>query len=166
MERLRHRLIAADAYRAFRHLRALRLLARVGRRTARVSTRRLRSIAGAVVRRIQAGVGITLYHLTRLRPVDENLAVYAAYWYRGYACNPAAIYEKARGTRPHVRGVWVVDRRHVDTMPPGVSYVVDGSMRYYRALARPGGWSTTSTSRTSWSNVPVPRSCRPTTAHR
>lgn len=136
MERLRHRLIAADAYRAFRHLRALRLLARVGRRTARVSTRRLRSIAGAVVRRIRAGVGITLYHLTRLRPVDENLAVYAAYWYRGYACNPAAIYEKAKELVPHVRGVWVVDRRHVDTMPPGVSYVVDGSMRYYRALAR------------------------------
>ena len=37
---------------------------------------------------------------------------------------------------PEVRGVWVVDAAHADTMPPGVSYVVSGSLPYYRALAR------------------------------
>ena len=40
--------------------------------------------------------------------IDPKLAAYAAYWYRGYACNPRAIYEKARELAPDVRGVWIV----------------------------------------------------------
>lgn len=68
------------------------------------------------------------------RPIDEHLAVYAAYWYRGYACNPAAIYEKARELAPGVRGVWVV--KPGVSVPAGVETVQPGTKAYYRALAR------------------------------
>ena len=52
------------------------------------------------------------------RGVDKHLAVYGAYWFRGYSCNPRAIYEKARELVPECRGVWVVRRNDVDKMPP------------------------------------------------
>ena len=70
------------------------------------------------------------------RPMDDKLAVYAAYWYRGYACNPAAIYEKAKELAPDVRGLWVVKPGNAASMPAGVDYVVSGSRAYYRAIAR------------------------------
>jgi CDP-glycerol glycerophosphotransferase len=135
-DRLRHRVLAADAYRLFTVLRALRRLAWRGRHTMAAALRRARSMSGAAVGRGKAVAGIAVYHLLRLLPTQPRLAVYAAYWYRGYACNPAAVYEKARELVPHVHGVWVVDRRHAATMPDGVAYVVTGSMRYYRTLAR------------------------------
>jgi CDP-glycerol glycerophosphotransferase len=136
LERLRHRLIEADSYHAFQHLRAVRVVAMTGRRRAATGARLLRRAGTGLLRRGQIIAGMAIYHLLRLLPVDRRLAVYAAYWYRGYACNPAAVYEKARELVPHVRGVWVVDRSHADSMPADVSYVVDGSLRYYRALAR------------------------------
>lgn len=133
---VKHRLVARGRRRTFELLRmALRAAHRVRRgrswaaRTAHRSARALaRAVRSAVFR------GYYLYQLRR--PIDESLAVYAAYWYRGYACNPAAIYEKARELAPHVRGVWVVRRDRVNTMPPEVEYVVAGSLRYYRTLAR------------------------------
>jgi CDP-glycerol glycerophosphotransferase len=76
------------------------------------------------------------YRWQLTRPIDEKLAVYAAYWYRGYACNPAAIYEKARELAPDVRGVWIVKPGRAKSLPPGVEYVVSGSRAYYRAIAR------------------------------
>ncbi|MFY1673532.1 bifunctional glycosyltransferase/CDP-glycerol:glycerophosphate glycerophosphotransferase [Plantactinospora sp. WMMB334] len=76
------------------------------------------------------------YHAELRRPLDPALALYAAYWYRGYACNPAAIYEKARELAPQIRGVWVVRRDRVSSLPPGVPYVVAGGRAYFRALAR------------------------------
>jgi CDP-glycerol glycerophosphotransferase len=69
-------------------------------------------------------------------PMDEHLAVFAAYWYRGYACNPAAIYQKMRELAPQVRGVWVVSSRdRAASLPPGVPLVVEGTPAYYRAMA-------------------------------
>jgi CDP-glycerol glycerophosphotransferase len=76
------------------------------------------------------------YRACRRRPVDPDLAVFAAYWYRGYACNPRAIYEKARELVPSLRGVWVVRRRDAATMPDGVEYVVSGTREYYDLIAR------------------------------
>jgi CDP-glycerol glycerophosphotransferase (TagB/SpsB family) len=76
------------------------------------------------------------YRWQLTRPIDDKLAVYAAYWYRGYACNPAAIYEKARELAPDVRGVWVVKPGKQKSLPKGVDYVVSGSRAYYRAIAR------------------------------
>jgi CDP-glycerol glycerophosphotransferase len=80
---------------------------------------------------------IQRYYRRRLRePIDDNLAVFAAYWYRGYACNPRAIYERARELAPALRCVWVVNREGVDGLPPGVEHVVAGSRRYYDVIAR------------------------------
>jgi CDP-glycerol glycerophosphotransferase len=76
------------------------------------------------------------YRLQRLGKVEPDLAVFAAYWYRGYSCNPRALYEKLRELAPWVRGVWVVDRAHAEGMPDGVAYVVAGTRAYYRLLAR------------------------------
>jgi CDP-glycerol glycerophosphotransferase len=77
------------------------------------------------------------YYAERLRqPLDPELAVYAAYWFRGYSCNPRAIYEKARDLVPGTRGVWVVRRDAVDSLPPGVEHVVRGTPAYFDAIAR------------------------------
>jgi CDP-glycerol glycerophosphotransferase len=77
-----------------------------------------------------------LRRLLRRRRVDPRLAVYGAYWFRGYSCNPRAIYEKARELVPDCRGVWVVRRNAVDTIPPGVDYVVARSPEYFDVIAR------------------------------
>src|ERR671927_147160 len=80
--------------------------------------------------------GLRRYYAARLaEPVDPHLAAFAAYWYRGYSCNPKAIYEKLGELAPEVRGVWIVDREHEPEMPPGVEYVVAGTKDYYRLLA-------------------------------
>jgi CDP-glycerol glycerophosphotransferase len=77
------------------------------------------------------------YYRIQLRsPIEPNLAVFAAYWYRGYSCNPRAIYEKLREEVPRVRGVWIVEREHADSMPAGVEHVVAWTRDYYRLIAR------------------------------
>src|SRR5439155_2817136 len=70
----------------------------------------------------------------RRQPIDDKLAVYAAYWYRGYSCNPKATYERARELAPEIRGVWVV--RRGASVPEGVPYVVAGTKAYYDLVAR------------------------------
>lgn len=76
--------------------------------------------------------------LLRHRPAeqDPNLVVYTSYWYKQYACNPRAIYEKARELVPHQRGVWVIDADHVAAIPDGVEYVVADSPEYHQLLRR------------------------------
>jgi CDP-glycerol glycerophosphotransferase len=76
------------------------------------------------------------YRRQLLAPIEPDLAVFAAYWYRGYSCNPRAIYEKLRELAPWVRGVWIVDKPHAGGMPPGVECVLAGTRAYYRLLAR------------------------------
>jgi CDP-glycerol glycerophosphotransferase len=76
------------------------------------------------------------YRLERRAPVEPDLAVFAAYWYRGYACNPQAIYEKLRELVPSARGVWVVDAKHARAFPAEVPHVVAATRPYYRTLAR------------------------------
>lgn len=136
VEGLKHRLVADGRHRTFQLLRfGFRAKSAVTKRVRRYYRRLLR-LGRRVARAVRNGL-LALYYRVQLRlPMDENLALYAVYWYRGYACNPAAIYEKARELAPHVRGVWVVRRDKVDTMPPGVEYVVAGTPAYYRALAR------------------------------
>jgi CDP-glycerol glycerophosphotransferase len=70
------------------------------------------------------------------RPLDPDLAVFAAYWYAGYSCNPRAIYEKARELVPSMRGVWVVKPNAVDSLPAGVDYVLPNTPQYYETIAR------------------------------
>ncbi|WP_225844392.1 CDP-glycerol glycerophosphotransferase family protein [Streptomyces sp. HPF1205] len=76
------------------------------------------------------------YRLRRLARLDPCLVVYAAYWNRGVACNPAAIERKARELAPRLRAVWVVNRADRDRLPPGTAHVVAGSRRYWAAMAR------------------------------
>ncbi|MGK5445279.1 bifunctional glycosyltransferase/CDP-glycerol:glycerophosphate glycerophosphotransferase [Micromonospora sp. URMC 105] len=132
LEGLKHRLVAAGRWRTFSALRA----ANLARATARSTTRRALPVARRTARLTRDAVLREYYRAELRRPIDETLAVYAAYWYRGYACNPAAVHAAARRLAPQVRGVWIVRRDRVETLPPGTEYVVAGTRAYYRALAR------------------------------
>ncbi|SCF02982.1 CDP-glycerol:poly(glycerophosphate) glycerophosphotransferase [Micromonospora haikouensis] len=132
VEGLKHRLVAAGRWRTFSALRA----ANQAREVAGRQVRRGRPAARRAARLGRDAV-LREYYLAELRrPLDPYLAVYAAYWFRGYACNPAAIYEAARRLAPQVRGVWIVRRDRVASLPPGVEYVVAGTREYHRVLAR------------------------------
>ncbi len=77
------------------------------------------------------------YYAVQLRaPIEPDLTVFAAYWYRGYSCNPRAIYEKLREEAPWVRGVWIVEAQHAGSFPPEVEHVIAGTRDYYRLIAR------------------------------
>ncbi|HEY5834132.1 bifunctional glycosyltransferase/CDP-glycerol:glycerophosphate glycerophosphotransferase [Streptomyces sp.] len=95
-------------------------------------TERLRSGRHALARAAFA----RYYRLRLRRPLDPGLVVYAAYWNRGVACNPAAVERKARQLAPHLRAVWVVSRRDRASLPPGTDHVLAGSRRYWDVLAR------------------------------
>ncbi|WP_406372307.1 CDP-glycerol glycerophosphotransferase family protein [Streptomyces sp. NBC_00647] len=118
---VQHRLLAVGAYGAFRALRgANRAAAGVVRRVPRPRMLRTRALYAAQLR----------------RPLDENLAVYCAYWGRGYACNPAAIHAKARELAPHIRSVFLVEPEAVAALPKDVDHAVIGSRRAWEVLAR------------------------------
>jgi CDP-glycerol glycerophosphotransferase len=70
------------------------------------------------------------------RPLDPNLAVFGAYWYSAYSCNPRAIYEKARELVPDMRGVWVVKPKAAHLVPAGVEHVRPGTREYFETIAR------------------------------
>jgi CDP-glycerol glycerophosphotransferase len=120
------------------NLRAFDMLARAQRLRSAASRRR-----GALERRYRATAAradrraTARYYRSRQRqPVDGDLAVFAAYWNRGYSCNPRAIYERARDLVPGFRGVWVVEREHAGAFPREVSHVVAGTREYFDVLAR------------------------------
>ncbi|ELS53741.1 CDP-glycerol glycerophosphotransferase family protein [Streptomyces viridochromogenes] len=118
---VQHRLLASGAYAAFRALRG------VNQAAARM--------ASALPR--PRGLRTRLRYRRQLRrPLDQNLAVYCAYWGRGYVCNPAAIHAKARELAPHIRSVFLVEPDAVDSMPKDVEYAVIGSRAYWDVLAR------------------------------
>ncbi|GIF13733.1 bifunctional glycosyltransferase/CDP-glycerol:glycerophosphate glycerophosphotransferase [Actinoplanes teichomyceticus] len=132
VEGVKHRCVARGCYRTFELLRVANRCRMWTKRTARRTGRRTRRAAGAV-----GAFALRLYYRLQLRlPADETLVLYSAYWHRGYACNPAAIYEKARELVPGLRGVWAVHRDRVPDLPPGVDFVISGTRAYHRALAR------------------------------
>ncbi|MFI8089928.1 CDP-glycerol glycerophosphotransferase family protein [Streptomyces sp. NPDC086080] len=118
---VQHRLLAAGAYPAFAALRGSR------RAAARLA---------AAVPRPQGLRTRLLYRMQLRRPLDPHLAVYCAYWGRGYACNPAAIHRAARTLAPHIRSVFLVEADQAHTVPEDVEYAVIGSRRYWKVLAR------------------------------
>jgi len=130
---VQYRLVERDAWAAYQQLRPLQALPRTLKRSLRQGGQGLKRGARKAVR----GAGRRgLYEAYRRLPMDEGLAVYAAYWYRGYACNPAAIYQKARELAPAVRGLWVVETRaQAAALPPGVPYVIANTPAYLRAMA-------------------------------
>ncbi|MGW1168004.1 CDP-glycerol glycerophosphotransferase family protein [Streptomyces sp. NPDC002550] len=118
---VQHRLLATGAYSAFRALRgANRIAANTAESLPRTRVLRTRLRYARELR----------------RPLDDNLAVYCAYWGRGYACNPAAIHAKARELAPHIRSVFLVEADQAHAMPEDVEYAVIGSRRYWEVLAR------------------------------
>ena len=135
-EGVKHRLVAAGRWRTFSALRTAYQTAEVSRRSVRGARRRLLPVVRRTARASRDTMLHEYYRAELQGPIDPTLAVFAAYWYRGYACNPAAIYAAARRLAPHVRGVWVVRRDRVGSLPPDVEYVVAGTPAYYRALAR------------------------------
>jgi CDP-glycerol glycerophosphotransferase (TagB/SpsB family) len=112
-----------------------RLLAR---EAARAGQERLGRERTALKRRLRQATDrdpLRRHYRARLRePLDPDLAVFAAYWYRGYSCNPRAIHQRARELKPNLRGVWVV--KEGATVPDGVEHVVAGTEAYYDAIAR------------------------------
>ncbi|SDP44830.1 CDP-glycerol glycerophosphotransferase, TagB/SpsB family [Streptomyces sp. cf386] len=118
---VQHRLLANGAYLAFRALRWANQAA--AKATSSVPW--------------PHGLRTRLWYRLQLRqPLDENLAVYCAYWGRGYVCNPAAIHAKARELAPHLRSVFLVEADQEHTVPQDVEYAVIGSRAYWDVLAR------------------------------
>ncbi|MCY1137478.1 bifunctional glycosyltransferase family 2 protein/CDP-glycerol:glycerophosphate glycerophosphotransferase [Actinoplanes sp. Pm04-4] len=128
-EGVRYRMVARGSYRSMRLFDFTIAQARRGKRV-------LRRTAGWVKRRARQAAGQVYYRVQRRLPVDQSLALYGAYWFRGVTCNPAAIAAKAAELAPHLRPVWVVAEPYAKSMPPGVEHVVAGTLPYYRAIAR------------------------------
>ncbi|MES4890124.1 CDP-glycerol glycerophosphotransferase family protein [Streptomyces sp. NPDC096012] len=118
---VQHRLLATGAYTAFRALRGVN----------QVAARSAESLPRPPMLRTRLR-----YARDLRRPLDPQLAVYCAYWGRGYACNPAAIHAKARELAPHIRSVFLVEADQAHAMPGDVEYAVIGSRRYWEVLAR------------------------------
>ncbi|MYT40575.1 glycosyltransferase [Streptomyces sp. SID8356] len=97
---------------------------------------KLRKRAAKVRTRLGRKAYDQLYQMHLRRPIDENLAVYSAYWNRGVTCSPAAIFEKAKELAPHIHGVWIVRPGEEKNVPAGVDHVVERSPRYWEVIAR------------------------------
>ncbi|MHA6760786.1 bifunctional glycosyltransferase/CDP-glycerol:glycerophosphate glycerophosphotransferase [Streptacidiphilus sp. PAMC 29251] len=130
---VQYRLVERDSWGAYQRLRPLQALPRTVKGAVRTTARRSVPLARRAVR---GTARRGLYAAYQQLPLDDKLAVYAAYWYRGYACNPAAIYEKARELAPEVRGVWVVaDAAKAAALPAGVPYVIANTPAYLKLMA-------------------------------
>lgn len=76
------------------------------------------------------------YEERRLQPIEDDLAVFAAYWFSAFSCNPRAIHDKLGELLPDVRRVWVVQRDLMDSAPPGFECVASRSRDYFDLIAR------------------------------
>ncbi|MFE9772839.1 CDP-glycerol glycerophosphotransferase family protein [Streptomyces sp. NPDC005931] len=124
LDGVRRSLLEEGAYTKYRAFQAANRTRRAVRSAAVTRGRQL----GALVRDRQ-------YRAALRSPVDPELAVFAAYWNRGVACNPAAIAAKLARLAPHVRPVWVVTAENAALLPPGTDHVVPGTRRYWEVLA-------------------------------
>ncbi|MEU6385504.1 CDP-glycerol glycerophosphotransferase family protein [Streptomyces bauhiniae] len=124
LEGVRHALLEEGAYTRYRALQTANRTRRSARKAVRARKRRL----GVRLREQQ-------YRRALIRPLDPDLAVFAAYWDRGVACNPAAIAAKLAELAPHIHPVWVVTKENAALLPHGTDHVVPGSRRYWETLA-------------------------------
>ncbi|MFC5906951.1 bifunctional glycosyltransferase/CDP-glycerol:glycerophosphate glycerophosphotransferase [Streptacidiphilus monticola] len=89
------------------------------------------------VRRVVAGPVLESYQRVQRRlPVEEDLAVFASYWSRPPACNPAAIHAKLRELAPAIRSAWVVKSDRQREAPQGLQLVSPGSRAYREVISR------------------------------
>ena len=68
--------------------------------------------------------------------VEDDLTVFAAYWFTAVSCNPRAIYDKLGELMPDMRRIWVIAKKSVPWVPEGIPYVVARSKEYFDLLAR------------------------------
>ncbi len=122
---VRHAMLERDSYSGYRALQS----ANRKRRTVRTLAVKAKRKAADLARE-------SAYREQLRHPLEEDLAVFSAYWDRGVACSPGAISAKLAELAPDIRQVWVVRRADVPLMPAGVDYVVPGSRRYWSVLAR------------------------------
>lgn len=123
-EGIRRALLEEDAYTRYRAFQA-------ANRTRRAA----KSALGAGARHVSAALGDHHYRRSLSRPVNPNLAVFAAYWNRGVACNPAAIAAKLSELAPQIHPVWVVTPDNAPLLPPHTDHVLPGTRRYREVLA-------------------------------
>ncbi|MER5829754.1 CDP-glycerol glycerophosphotransferase family protein [Streptomyces sp. NPDC002130] len=124
LEGVRRSLLEEDAYAKYRAFQAVNRARRDARSVLR--TRRRQAVAKLRDHQYRRALG---------RPVNPHLAVFAAYWNRGVACNPAAIAAKLAELAPQIHAVWVVTEENAALLPPGTDHVVPGSRRYWEVLA-------------------------------
>ncbi|MFC9680103.1 CDP-glycerol glycerophosphotransferase family protein [Streptomyces sp. NPDC056948] len=124
LEGVRRSLLEEGAYARYRAFQAVNRT----RRTAKSAVRSRKRQVGAKLRDHQ-------YRRALARPVNPHLAVFAAYWNRGVACNPAAIAAELSELAPQIHPVWVVTQENEALLPPGTDHVVPGSRRYWEVLA-------------------------------
>ncbi|NBM15762.1 bifunctional glycosyltransferase family 2 protein/CDP-glycerol:glycerophosphate glycerophosphotransferase [Streptomyces sp. GC420] len=121
----KYQLLALDSYAALAGMKAVGKAHRSARSQSRKQLVRAKRTA------------MNLHYRSQLRlPLDGNLAVFSAYWSRGYACNPAAIDAELARLAPRIRRVWAVRPEHAGRVPEGVDVVHVGSREYWAALAR------------------------------
>ena len=129
------RALESGSYAAWRAATEAKRGKDLARGRAKVLRREVRGLR-RLPKRAKTWPMAAFYRAQRRLPLEPDLALYAAYWYSAYSCNPRAVYEKARELVPSVRGVWVVDADKQDRVPAGVPFVVSGTRDYYRVLAR------------------------------
>ncbi|MFG3099339.1 CDP-glycerol glycerophosphotransferase family protein [Streptomyces sp. NPDC048182] len=100
-----------------------------GLRKVRLAPKRLK-------KRLRSRVVAGYYRAQRLLPVEQDTAVFAAYWNADYSCNPAAVHRKVLELAPDIRTVWVLERGARNTPPPGTTVVRPGTWGFWRAMAR------------------------------
>lgn len=121
----KYALLEMGSYRALAGVKTIGKARRSVRRTGRRQLIRAKRSA------------MSTYYAMQLRlPLDENLALFSAYWSRSYACNPAAIDAELARRAPHIRRVWAVRPDQAEHMPEGVDTVRLGSHEYWSTVAR------------------------------
>jgi CDP-glycerol glycerophosphotransferase len=122
---VRHSMLERGSFSGYRALQAANRKRRV-----------LRTVAGKAKQVLGEKARDGAYRELMRLPLEEDLAVFSAYWDRGLACSPAAISAKLAELSPGIRQLWVVRRANVPLIPPGVDYIVPGTRRYWMAMAR------------------------------
>ncbi len=122
---VRHAMMERGSYGAYQMLQ-----------TANRRRRVLRRVAARVRRKSAETAMEGVYREQLRRPLQEDLAVFSAYWDRGVACSPAAIAAQLAELAPHIKQVWIVRSSDVPLLPPGIDHVTPGSRRYWSVMAR------------------------------
>ncbi len=107
-----------------------------GVKTAGRARRAVRRHGSNQAQRAKKSTMNTFYAVQLRLPLDENLAVFSAYWSRSYACNPAAIDAELARWAPHIRRVWAIRPDQQENVPEGVETVRPGTHEYWSCVAR------------------------------